>query len=121
MLSVLNDLVESRIAKAQAAGEFDQLLGMGEPLDLREDPLVPEEVRVANRVMKNAGLVPRELHTLKTVLQLRQSLRTADLDDDSRRRIRRRIAALLISLNADNKQAVGSALAFGPEPAPVTE
>lgn len=121
MLSVLNDLVESRIAKAQAAGEFEQLPGMGKPLDLREDPLVPEEVRVANRVMKNAGVVPQELHTLKTVLRLRQSLRGADQDDDSRRRIRRRIAALLISLNAAGKAPAGSVLAVGPQPPAITE
>jgi hypothetical protein len=49
-------LAERKIAEAAERGELDGLPGAGRPLDLEEDPLVPEEMRMANRVLKNAGV-----------------------------------------------------------------
>ncbi len=43
-------IAERKIAEAAAKGEFDDLPGAGKPLDLEEDPLVPEDQRVANRI-----------------------------------------------------------------------
>lgn len=57
----LERIAERKIADAIAQGEFDGLPGAGKPLDLAEDPLVPEEMRMANRILKNAGFVPREV------------------------------------------------------------
>jgi hypothetical protein len=58
---MLDFLVEQRIQEAQAGGEFDGLPGAGKPLDLDdEDPLVPEELRMARRILRNAGYTPEE-------------------------------------------------------------
>lgn len=54
-------IAERRIAEAVARGEFDGLPGAGKPLDLEEDPLVPEELRMANRILRNAGFLPSEV------------------------------------------------------------
>lgn len=54
-------LAERKIAEAVSRGEFDDLPGTGRPLDLADDPLVPEDLRVANRILKNAGLSPKAL------------------------------------------------------------
>jgi len=54
-------IAERKIAEAAARGEFDGLPGAGKPLDLAEDPLVPEDQRMANRILKNAGFAPREV------------------------------------------------------------
>jgi len=49
-------LAERRIEEAIARGEFDDLPGAGRPLELDDlDPLVPEELRLACRILKNAG------------------------------------------------------------------
>jgi hypothetical protein len=61
----IDGIVERRIQEAQARGEFDRLPGEGRPLELDEDRLVPEEVRVAYRVLKNAGCVPPEVEALR--------------------------------------------------------
>jgi hypothetical protein len=53
-------IAERRIAEAAAQGEFDGLPGAGRPLDLDEDPLVPEEMRMASRILRNAGFRPGE-------------------------------------------------------------
>ncbi len=57
-------LAERRIAEAMARGDLDDLPGAGRPLDLHEDPLVPEELRVAYRILKNAGIAPPEIKKL---------------------------------------------------------
>jgi Domain of unknown function (DUF1992) len=54
-------IAERKIAEAVARGEFDGLPGAGKPLDLAEDPLVPEDQRMANRILRNAGYAPREV------------------------------------------------------------
>ena len=49
-------IAEDRIAKAIARGELDNLPGQGRPLDLDdEDPLLPAELRMAKRILKNSG------------------------------------------------------------------
>jgi hypothetical protein len=58
---VLELMAERKIAEAVSRGEFDALPGAGRPLDLEDDALVPEDERMANRILKNAGFAPGEL------------------------------------------------------------
>ena len=62
----LDKIVEEMIKKAQERGEFDDLPGKGKPIDLTEYFEMPEEVRVAQAMLKNAGMAPREVDLLKT-------------------------------------------------------
>lgn len=73
-MNPLDVLAERRILEAQRLGEFDDLPGRGEPLDLDDDALVPEELRVAYRVLKNAGFVPPEVAALRELRELEQLL-----------------------------------------------
>ena len=55
-MHALEIIAERKIEEAIARGDFDNLPGAGRPLDLDdEDPLWPEEVRMAKRILKNAG------------------------------------------------------------------
>jgi Domain of unknown function (DUF1992) len=67
---MLEFIAERRIAEAVAGGEFDDLPGAGQPLDLTDDALVPEELRVAYRILKNAGFVPPEVEALNEIAAL---------------------------------------------------
>lgn len=78
----LEQIVERRIAEALARGEFTGLPGEGQPLELDEDRLVPEELRVAYRLMKNAGYVPDEVRLLGELGTVEQLLREATRDDE---------------------------------------
>ena len=51
-------IAERKIAEAAAKGDFDDLPGAGKPLDLEEDPLVAEDQRMANRILRNSGFGP---------------------------------------------------------------
>lgn len=58
-------IAERRIAEAVSQGALDHLTGAGKPLALEGDALVPEELRLSHRILKNAGLVPREVEAAR--------------------------------------------------------
>ena len=62
-------IIEERIRKAQAAGEFENLPGAGRPLNLAQDQAVPEDLRLAYKILKNADCVPPELELKKEIRQ----------------------------------------------------
>lgn len=63
-------IAERKIAEAMERGDFDDLPGAGRPLDLSDDALIPEDLRMAYRILKNAGLVPPAVRKL-TLLKAR--------------------------------------------------
>ena len=62
-------IVEERIRKAQKKGEFDNLEGSGEPLNLLNDQTVAEELRLAYKILKNADCLPPEIELKKEIRQ----------------------------------------------------
>ena len=70
----LDKIVEELIKKAQERGEFDDLPGKGKPIDLSEYFEMPEDVRVAQSLLKNAGFRSREVDLINEIARLRQLL-----------------------------------------------
>ena len=68
-------IAERRIEEAIANGELDDLPGAGKPLALDDDALVPEDLRMAYRILKNAGYVPEEVRA-PALLRLRIEARS---------------------------------------------
>ena len=64
---IFSELVERRIREAIAKGEFEDLPGTGRPLPLEDASLVPEELRVAYRVLRNSGHLPPELELRREI------------------------------------------------------
>jgi hypothetical protein len=68
-------VVEERIREAQKNGAFDNLPGQGKPLQLEDQSLVPEDLRMAYHILKNAHVLPpeaevqKEIHTLQDLLK----------------------------------------------------
>ena len=58
---------ERRIQAAQKEGAFDHLPGEGKPLNFEDDSAVPGELRMAYKVLKNAGCLPPELADRKEI------------------------------------------------------
>lgn len=82
-------MAEAKIREAQARGEFDDLPGAGAPLHLDDDALVPEELRVAYRLLRNAGFVPPELEAHRDIRELDRLLELAEERDERARLIAR--------------------------------
>jgi len=81
-VGIVDQIVERRIAEAVERGEFNDLPGAGHPLKLDDDPLVPAELRVAFRIMKNAGYVPDEVRLFAELRSAEQLLMQAGRDEE---------------------------------------
>ena len=77
-------LVEEKIKEAQARGEFDNLSGKGKPIDLSAYFETPEEIRVAQSVLKNGGFTSREVELLNEIAELKHVL--ASLVDEKKKK-----------------------------------
>jgi len=55
MIAAISIVAEQRIREAMERGEFENLPSRGRPLDLDEDANVPEELRMAYKLLKNGG------------------------------------------------------------------
>lgn len=67
---MLSWLAEQKITEAMRQGEFDNLPGEGKPLKIEDLSGVPEELRMAYKVMKNAGYVPEEIQLSQDLIRL---------------------------------------------------
>ena len=83
-------IVEALIKEAQERGEFDDLPGKGKPIDLTAYFETPEDVRVAQSVLKNAGMTSPEVQLLKEIAELRQ-LHAAFVDEKKKEEIQKKI------------------------------
>ncbi|RMG13529.1 MAG: DUF1992 domain-containing protein [Deltaproteobacteria bacterium] len=70
-------LAEQRIREAIERGDLDDLPGRGRPLQLEDLSMVPEDLRMAFKVMKNAGVLPEEMQLEKKIARLRELIRLA--------------------------------------------
>ena len=53
--------VEEKLKKAADRGEFDNLPGIGKPLDFHDDlPGLPSELKMSYRILKNAGYLSED-------------------------------------------------------------
>ena len=98
-MDVLAIIAERKIREAIARGELDNLPGKGKPLAMGEDLSgVPDELRMAYKLLKNAGFVPPEVELRKEIVSLREMLGTLE-DDEERRTLRRKLDFKLLKLN----------------------
>ncbi|MBQ7609395.1 MAG: DUF1992 domain-containing protein [Desulfovibrionaceae bacterium] len=65
--SAIQYIAEKRIAEAMDKGEFDNLPGRGKPLEIEDLSAVPEDLRMAYKILKNAGCLTPELEERKTI------------------------------------------------------
>ncbi len=87
-MEIFEKIAEQRIREAIENGEFDNLKGMGKPIPLDDHTWVPEDLRAAYRIMKNAGCIPQELDLRKEIVTFRELLRGIDDDQERLRKIR---------------------------------
>lgn len=71
-------LAEERIRAAQQRGDFDNLAGSGKPLALEDDSAIPEDLRMAYKVLRNSGFLPPELADRKEISRVLDLLEGCD-------------------------------------------
>jgi len=97
-------IVEQRIKEAMEKGEFDNLPGKGRPIPLEDDSHVPEDFRLAYKVLKNADCLPPELLEKKEILQMEDML-TMIPDAKERYKLIKKINFKIMKLNMMGKKS----------------
>jgi hypothetical protein len=87
-MDAFSKIAERRILEALQNGEFDNLPNSGRPIDLDEDCCVPQELRMAYRILKNAGCLPSELELRNEIISLRSMINSLDDDKERMKKIR---------------------------------
>jgi hypothetical protein len=88
-------LAENRIEEAMANGEFENLPGRGQPLDLAEYFALPPAERAGMALLKSAKILPPEVALLRSIGELEAALALA-------------VAALRAKGTAENEKRVGA-------------
>ncbi|MCI5041775.1 MAG: DnaJ family domain-containing protein [Cognatishimia activa] len=96
----LIDLINQKIAAAEADGAFDDLEGAGKPLPREDDP----ENALINRLIKESGGVPEFVSLSRELAKLREELR--ETGDRSRRQdIMKEMSMMEAKIDLARKQA----------------
>lgn len=91
-------LVEDRIFAAMQRGEFENLPGCGKPLPEEDFSMVPEELRMAYRILKNAGFAPPELDLQQQINRL-ESQMAGEVETGKRQQQAKKLFCLFQQLN----------------------
>ena len=97
-------IVEQRIREAQENGEFDNLPGQGEPLNLEDDSHIPEDLRLAYKILKNADCLPPELEGKKEIRQMKDMMENIP-DEKEKYLLIKRINFKIMKLNMMGKKS----------------
>ncbi|MCL5734905.1 MAG: DUF1992 domain-containing protein [Actinobacteria bacterium] len=84
----MDKLAEQRIMQAESEGALDNLPGKGRPLP--PDPFfrMPEQIRLAARVLTMCGCAPQELGLLRNLNEARHLLNEAGTAEEKAQRMR---------------------------------
>ena len=91
-------LAEQRILEAQRRGEFDDLPGKGKPLELEDLSALPDELRMAYHVLKNAHVLPPEAELLNDIHILEDLLKHVE-DEGERKSLAKSLQWKVIRLD----------------------
>ena len=83
-VGLIERLAEQRIQEAQRKGEFENLPGKGKPLELADYSALPEDLRMAYHLLKNANVLPPEAELLKDIHILEDLLK--HVEDEGERK-----------------------------------
>ena len=92
-------LSEQRIKKAYEDGDFKELSGFGKPMNLDDDLGVPQELKMAHRILKNAGFSPEEMNVKKEMMQIEDLIRVCE-DDLEKEELRRSLNEKMVRYNS---------------------
>ncbi|MBC2716369.1 MAG: DUF1992 domain-containing protein [Desulfobacteraceae bacterium] len=105
MITGFEKIVEERIKQSQKKGEFDNLAGAGKPLNIEDISRIPEDLRLAYKILKNADCVPPEIETKKEIRNTEALLENMT-DEKLKYKTLKKLNYLILKLNTLRKGAV---------------
>jgi hypothetical protein len=113
-LGFIERLAEQRIIEAQRNGAFDNLAGKGKPLEIEDLSALPEDLRMAYHVLKNAHVLPPEAELLKDIHILEDLLKHVE-DEGERKALAKSLQWKMIRLDMLKRRSLdlGSVRSYG--------
>ncbi|MFE8701453.1 DnaJ family domain-containing protein [Cytobacillus sp. FJAT-54145] len=90
---------EDRIKRAYENGEFKNLPGFGKPLKPDDLSHVPEELRMAYRVMRNAGFSPEQDSLKQEIMTIEDLIKCCE-NSEERQELQKKLNEKLLRFNS---------------------
>ncbi len=90
----VDDIIKQWVEKVEKTGELKHIEGFGKPFKFNDGYLeTPDDLRMAYKILKDAGYVPAEVEMLNKLAALRDEL-SATQDAEQQRVLRTKIAEM---------------------------
>lgn len=96
--NIFAKIAEERIKEAMERGEFDNLSCKGKPIEIEDDSHIPPELRIAHKILKNAGCLPLEME-IKKEIKTTEELLAGIKDTQEKYRQIKKLNYLVLKLN----------------------
>ncbi|MED1057228.1 DUF1992 domain-containing protein [Bacillus mycoides] len=91
-MDVFLNIAEEKIRQAIRNGDLDHIPGKGKPLQLEDLSMVPLELRMSYKILKNAGMIPPEMELQKDILKI-EDLIACCYDEVERKELQEELTA----------------------------
>jgi len=105
MLDGFAKLVEQRIKAAQKNGDFEDLQGSGKPIEFEDDSGIPEDLRMAYKMLKNADCTPPEIELKKQILKT-EDLLSSMPDSQEKYKAIKKLNYLIMKMNCLRRSSI---------------
>lgn len=104
LFAIFDKIAEEKIREAMKDGEFDDLPGKGQPLNLEDDSHLPQDIRLAYKILKNAGCLPPELE-LRKEIRTTEALLAGMQDTQEKYKQMKKLNYLIMKLNMSRRMS----------------
>lgn len=98
IFAIFDKIADEKIREAMERGEFEDLPGKGKPLNLEDDSHLPQDLRLAYKILKNADCLPPELE-LRKEIQTTEALLAGIQDTQEKYKQMKKLNYLIMKLN----------------------
>ena len=98
-MDALARIAERKILAALEAGELTSEKWKNKPLPLEDDRFVPDDLKMAYKILKNSGYLPPEIETRKEIKRIEDLIACTE-DEHVRLKQMKKLSLLLLKLEA---------------------
>lgn len=107
-MDVLSSIAEQKIAQAMQERDFNSPKWKNKPLPLDDDRFVPDDLKMAYKILKNSGYLPPEIEDRKEVKKLEDLIACTE-DEHERLKQMKKLNVLLMKIDAQRSTPVNIA------------
>ena len=104
----LSFIAEQKIAQAMQERDFNSPKWKNKPLPLDDDRFVPDDLKMAYKILKNSGYLPPEIEDRKEVKKLEDLIACTE-DEHERLKQMKKLNVLLMKIDAQRSSPVNIA------------